>query len=72
MKACASTLLLAALELCLFGLASPACSPVSMYETYWRTAYSLLPVVFIFSFALRSLLGYRRSGVNPSGASVKR
>ena len=37
-----------------------------MYETYWPTALLIYCiVVFIFAFALRSLLVYRRSGVNP-------
>jgi protein-S-isoprenylcysteine O-methyltransferase Ste14 len=36
------------------------------YETHWRTALLIYCiVVFIFAFALRSLLVYRRSGVNP-------
>ena len=37
-----------------------------MYETHWRTALLIYCViVFTFAFALRSLLVYRRSGVNP-------
>ena len=37
-----------------------------MYETHWPTALLIYCiVVFIFAFALRSLLVYRRSGVNP-------
>jgi protein-S-isoprenylcysteine O-methyltransferase Ste14 len=37
-----------------------------MYETHWRTVLLIYCiVVFIFAFALRSLLVYRRSGVNP-------
>lgn len=37
-----------------------------MYETHWRTALLIYCiVVFIFAFALRSLLVYRLSGVNP-------
>lgn len=37
-----------------------------MYETHWPTALLIYYVVcFIFAFALRSLLVYRRSGVNP-------
>jgi protein-S-isoprenylcysteine O-methyltransferase Ste14 len=37
-----------------------------MYETHWRTALLIYCIiVFIFAFALRSLLVYRRSGVNP-------
>ena len=37
-----------------------------MYETHWPAALLIYCiVVFIFAFALRSLLVYRRSGVNP-------
>ena len=37
-----------------------------MYETHWPTALLIYCIiVFIFAFALRSLLVYRRSGVNP-------
>lgn len=37
-----------------------------MYETHWPTALLIYCiVVFILAFALRSLLVYRRSGVNP-------
>jgi protein-S-isoprenylcysteine O-methyltransferase Ste14 len=37
-----------------------------VYETYWPAALLIYYVVcFVFAFALRSLLVYRRSGVNP-------
>jgi hypothetical protein len=46
---------------------------VIMYETHWRTALLVYcTVFFIFAFALRSLLVYRRSGRQPSGAAIKR